>query len=995
MIKFFSILIICLLPVSGFAKNAKSKDVPIEEQLKFKEGDEKGNDLKALKTELLVESSEKRALSQLQKLLEKHRGRKLEPDILYRLGELYMRRGRTERFFEIHKNNKDIMNFLPTQVKDASEKTQIKKAVAIYEDLQARFPDYRNLDAIMFNEAYAEQQLADDKAAERIFKKLVSKYPDSPLLPDTFLSLGEIFYQRKQFDVALQNFKEVRKYSDSRVYPYSIYKGAWCYYNLQNAQSGLKELEAVVDYGAKVAELKLDAKLDLRKEALSDMTLFYSDVGSSDKAVDYFLTQARELDAAPMLIRLSDLYDRSAKYTDIEVLLTKFIQKLSSNELVATAREHLIWNYEHLKLRKKVVEQMTALNSLCQDRLKAQTKVAGQAPKERSDCQEKITEASKKLAQRWHALWKKKAKEEDLLASSETAYQIYLQNYDPKDSEQNQLRLSYGELLFQEEKYREASIQYSTIDAFKPEAKLGHDAAYAAIVSLEKATNDKWNDADEKKFIDLAAIYLTKYPKSEFALDIEFKKYFIAYEKKRYDEAAVGFKKIGWTDKDKKLSPDKILKAQDLYLDILNIKKDYKNLKEAASILLKTSGDRTRVVIVEKIYREAYFSEIQGFEESGDTKRAIDSYKKFAMEQKKSELAPKAWWNASQLEFKTGDVLAGASTCSEMSTLFHDSPQVKDCLMKAAATFESLARLDLAAKVLIELATLDTPSENKWRELAADFLILSGAREKGLAIYAKLSETRKDQREKIALIEKQIEVQKMQMNSRAVAELTKQILATGQEPESSRFVVEQAEQKFSEADFTAAFNLSKKIIGRESLPKNLLARARFIQAQVLDDEFKRQSVKSRIEKVATVLAIKTEKLEKAQKAYQSAIQYGDPEISVKAIHKLASCYLNYSQALKTLQLTGEVSEVDKAAFQKEIENLVIPLEEKGIDSLNQALQAAKKFHLYDQSVAEIQQELNKLNLKTEVLPQGQVHSPPVYLPKRSLKFGGLAILGGN
>jgi tetratricopeptide (TPR) repeat protein len=993
--KLISCLLILFTPLSGFAKKDKPVEAPIEEQLKFKEGDEKGNDLKALKTELLVENSEKRALLQLQKLLEKHRGRKLEPDILYRLGELYMRRGRTERFFEIHKNNKDIMNFLPTQVKDASEKTQIRKAIVIYEDLQARFPEYRNLDAIMFNEAYAEQQLADDKAAEKIFKKLISKYPDSPLLPDAFLSLGEIFYQRKQFDVALQNFKEVRKYSESRVYPYSIYKGAWCYYNVQNAQAGLKELEAVVDYGAKVVELKLDAKLDLRKEALSDMTLFYSDVGSSQNAVEYFLKQARELDPAPMLIRLSDLYDRSAKYSDIELLLTQFIQKLPDNELVANAREHLIWNNEHLKLRKKAVEQMSALNKLCQERTLAQEKLTKVKVTERTDCQEKVTEASKKLAQRWHAIWKKKVQEPDLLASAEVAYQIYLQNFDAKDTEQHQLRLSYGELLFQEEKFREASAQYASVNQFKPDAKIGHDASYAAIVSLEKATQNKWSDPDEKRFTELAGVYLTKYPKSEFALDIEFKKYFIAYEKKRYDEAAVGFKKIGWTDKDKKLSPEKVLKAQDLYLDILNIKKDYKNLKEAANILLKDSTDSARVVIVEKIYREAYFSEIQGFEESGDTQKAIESYKKFAMEQKKSELAPKAWWNASQLEFKTGDVLAGANTCTEMSTLFRDSPQVKDCVMKAAATFESLARLDLAAKALIELAQLDPKAENRWRELAADFLVLSGAREKGLAIYAKLAETRKEAKEKTALIEKQIDIQKLQNNSKAVLELTKQMTSTGQEPESSRFLVEQAEEKFEQGDFTTAFNLSKKIIGRESLPKNLLARARFVQAEVLDDEFKHQSVKSRIEKVATVLALKTEKLEKAQKAYQSAIQYNDPDISVKAIHKLASCYLNYSQALRTIQLTGEVSDVDKAAFQKEIDNLVVPLEEKGIDNLNQALQAAKKFHSFDQSVVEIQKELNKLNLKTELLPTGPIQNPPVYLPKRSMKFGGLAILGGN
>ncbi len=974
----------------------KVKEPSVEDQLKFKDGDEKGNDIKALKTELLVENSEKRALVLLQKLLEKHRGRKLEPDILYRLGELYMRRARSERFFEIHKNDKDIMNFLPTVVKEGAEKAQIKKAIAIYDDIQARFQSYRNLDMIVFNEGYALEQLGDDKAAEKTFGKLIANYPDSPLLPDSFMSVGELNYKNKKFDIALQNFKQVRKFTESRVYPYSIYKGAWCYYNLQNAKDGLKELEAVVEYGAKVVDLHMDAKLDLRKEALSDMTLFYSDVGSSASAVSYFVTEARELDPAPMIIRLSDLYDRSAKYADIDMLLTKFIDKMGSNDLVAGARERLIWNNEHLKLRKKVVEQMTALDQLCKDRSAATAKAIGIVKVERSDCQEKITDASKKLAQRWHALWKKRSKEEDLLSSAEVAYKIYLRNLDPKDEEQNQLRMSFGELLFQEEKFREASVQYATIDSYHPDPKLGVDAAYAAILSLEKATVDKWSDSDERTFGVLADIYLNKYPHAEFVLDIEFKKYFIAYEKGRYDEAAVGFKKIGWGDIDKKkLGQDKILKAQDLYLDILNIKKDYKTLKEAANILLNKITDTSRTVVVEKIYREAYFAEIQGFEESGENLKAIEAYKKFALEQKKSDLGPKAWWNASQLEFKSGDLLGGANTCYEMSKVFRDSPQVKDCLTKAAGAYESLARLDLAAKVLVDLCEFDKANENKWRELAADFLALSRNRQAAIVIYAKLAEVRKDPREKLALVEKELELAKIDASNKQVIELKKQIASFGIEPEASQAVVEQAEEKFTEGDFTTAFNVSKKIIGSEGLPKNLMARARFIQAQVLDDEFKKQSVKARIEKVATVLAIKTEKLEKAQKAYQAVIEYGDPEYSVKAIQQLSSCYIHYAHSLKTVQLSGEVSAADKAAFQKEIENLVIPMEEKGIDSLNQALQASKKFHFFNQTVVEIQRDLDKLNMKTEPLPLGQVQTPPMYLPRRNLKFGGLAVMGAE
>ena len=43
------------------------------------------------------------------------------------------------------------------------------------------------------------------------------------------------------------------------------------------------------------------------------------------------------------------------------------------------------------------------------------------------------------------------------------------------------------------------------------------------------------------------------------------------------------------------------------------------------------------------------------------------------------------------------------------------------------------------------------------------------------------------------------------------------------------------------------------------------SQARYIQAQILENEFDRQSVKSQVERFTTVFAIKTEKLEKSTK----------------------------------------------------------------------------------------------------------------------------------
>ncbi len=968
-------------------------DDGVEKALRFRPGDETGNELKALKTELLVIRSEKRALAQLLKLHKKYKGTRMEPEILFRLAEIYMRRARSERFFEVHRNSEQILTFAPQHVQEASEAAEIRKAIEYYRQIQEKFPRYHAMDIVIFNNAYAHQQLNENREAEALFTKLIQKYPYSSLIPDAYLAIGEINFAARNFKVALENFKAIRKYPKARVYPYGLYKAAWSYYNLHDTEAGIRELEDVVLFGRQVAANGWDSKLDLRKEALGDLALFFSDVRKSHEAVDYFIKQAQELDPAPYIMRLVEIYKRHSRYNDIETVLKDVLAKLPKSEAVATVHEELIWNYERTKRQPEAVAQLEALDAHC-DRTGPQVesekskKNAAVAP---SSCRMKVAETSKKLATKWHAVWKKfgeaKGGGNEIASSAEKAYRIFLKN-PAGDKDTALVRYAFAELQFARKQYREASDLYAAVEHDRKagatlDAKVAHDAAYAAVVSLERAVGDKWSDADEKRFIELSDSYIRQYPQGQYVTDLQFKRAFIAYEKERYDEAAPQFKRIGWAAYAKDLQPnEKVIRAQDLYLDILNIKKDYKGIKEASKELLRRGGEANRVAQIEKIYREAYFAEIQMQEEKGDLAGAVEAYKKFALENKDSPLAPKAWWNASQLQFRMGDATGGASTCYEMHKLFPNSSNGKDCLTQAANTFEAMGRLDLAARVLLNLAEVEVDKQLQWRELAADFFALSGSKERAIVMYIKLAEGLKDsERAHItSLLEKAALLARDTNDTGSLRKIEGIFTVKGIEPQASRMVVEEAERLFEKGDHTKAFNLAKKIIANSNLPKELLARARFVQARVLEDEYRKQSVKARLERIGLVLAIKTEKLEKAQKAYQSTIRYGDPSVSVKALRRLADCYLDYAKTVRGMKLPDSVAAADQEAFRAEIEQITIPMEEKGIETMQQALEMAKKAQLRGGEIAELQNEVNRLNMKPVDAPVITVSVPKVYLP---------------
>jgi len=965
------------------AKKQQPGDSGVERELRLKSGDENGNEVKALKTELLVMKSERKALEQLLRLQKKYTGTRMEAEILFRLAEIYMRRARTERFFEVHRSSEQVMTFAPKLVQEASESAEIKKAILYYDRIQERFPRFHSMDIVIFNDAYANLQVGQDKRAAELLEMMIQKHGSSPLVPDAYLAIGEIRFKSRDFQAALDSFKAIRRFPRARVYPYGIYKAAWSYYNMQDALSGLKELEDVIKFGREVASRGWDSKLDLRKEALGDIAIFFSDVRPSAEAVDYFRAQAADLDASLYIMRLVELYKRHSRHNDVELVLQDMLKKLPKGEATASAHEELVWNYERTKRQPKAIEQLAAFDAYC-----------GELEKGRQgECQKKIAETSKKLATKWHGTWKKayglstSNGGADLAAAAEKAYRLYLKATTANDPDLPTVDYTFAELLYARGQYRDASQHYAALDGYqkkgvKLDPKISHDAAYGAVVSLEKAVKDeKWSDEDEKRFVELAEVYVARHPSGQYVLDLRFKRAFIAYEKERYDDAAPQFKKIGWASEYLAVGaniPEKVTKAQDLYLDILNHKKDFRGIKEAAQLLMKAAGGG-RGQQVEKIYREAYFAEIQQKEEQGDLAGAIDAYKKFALENTTSELAPKAWWNASQLQFRMGDATGGANTCYQMHKLFPASSNGRECLSKAARTFEAMGRLDNAARVLLNLAEVETEKQDQWRELAADFFALSGGKDRAIAMYQKLAESRKPEAQ-LPLLEKAAALAREIKDAKTLAAIEAHYAAKGIEPQASRLVVEQAEELFKKGEMTKSFNLAKRVIGRDGLPKELSARARFVQAQVLEDEYRKQSVKARVERIGVVLAIKTEKLEKAQKAFQSVIHYGEATVSVKAMVRLGDCYLDYAKAVRGMALPAGMAQADQDAFKNEIEQLAVPMEEKGIESINQALETAKKAQLRDGQIAELQAQVNRLNMKPATIAL-MVVAPQTYLPE--------------
>ena len=153
-----------------------------------------------------------------------------------------------------------------------------------------------------------------------------------------------------------------------------------------------------------------------------------------------------------------------------------------------------------------------------------------------------------------------------------------------------------------------------------------------------------------------------------------------------------------------------------------------------------------------------------------------------------------------------------------------------------------------------------------------------------------------------------------------------------------------------------------------------------IQALILEDEFVKQSVKARPERLAMVLGMKTEKLSKAEQALQSVIKFGEPRSALASLEQLRHCFDHYVSSLKSIGAPEGMTPQETQAFKKELQNLIIPLEEKGVETLAQAVNFAKMNQMYDGTVDLLEDELAAVNHLSQLVRHVALTEPTMVVP---------------
>lgn len=921
--KYFLMIFLVLTGVS-YSSFAQQKKAPtgVLPELQINSTNEDENQKKALKSEVLISKAENQAINSLIGAIKKSKGKPNEVDLWFRLGELYMRRAKSGRFFDLYRDGDDAIRFAPPEVREESAVGSLKRAIQVYTKIEREFPKFREMDSVLFNNAFASQQIGLNKNAEALYLKVVEKYSKSPLVPDAHLSLGEIKYGQQRFEGALEHFKAIERYPLSRVYSYGLYKSAWTLYNLQRNEEAIDKLVQVAKFHDPRNDSTKRINHNLRSEALRDLTIFYGEKHTAEEAYAFFAKLCTPEELGDQMITMAKLYLSHSRQKEMNVFLTEFIKKNPMAKARVKAHLLMVEASESGRDRGNVLSQLKAARAVCEPDSKW---VLENPQSSEESCQFDLPKATVEIAKKWWDLWQKNKNNTELAELTEQVFQLHLTK-EITEKPDTKSRYAYAELLYQQGKLREASKEYEFVSLNSVDTTIKHDASYSAVVSLQQASEKKKENEDLAHLARLSIAYLSKYPQGEHSESLRFKLGFIAYEQENFMEAEKLFREFAPSAKNAELKKQ----AEDLILDILNARKDYAGLKTYSQELLAKTSDGSRQAKMRKISQESDYAEIQVLAIDGKSRDAAQRLVQFAEGNPQSPLAKDSMWQALSLFYSSGFPLDGADLALKYQSTYPEDSKNLKALMDAAKSYSDAGLLLLAAQTMEKIASLSEANRLQYIEAAAELYLLEGRIKEAQSAYKKLLNGKNENDGKV--YSKILQTLEGKESSTEFLELEEKIANLGVQPFASEVRIRKVQALLDQKKWTDAFNAAKAFVARESgVADDIRARARLIQAKVLEKEFMETRTKTTVERLSTVLGIKTERLDKAQTAYLTASQIANnPNVRLESLMGLRRIYENYVDTVGSPILKDEASltEEDKTALKTELAKLVAPIAEK-------------------------------------------------------------------
>jgi len=696
--------------------------------------------------EQLVEEKQAEQEQDLRKLLALGGSEAEQAEVTARLASALRARGLT---LAIRSQAEQDRGEVPLAEKDRALSARSRtEAIARYRELLKKYPKAEKQDEALFFLADTLQDSSKDDEAVESARDLVRRFPNSQWAPSSHVFIGEHLFEEAKLAEALTEYRAAIAVPSDEIYPYALYKAAWCRFNQSGFADAMNLLHQVVavslggDATRPISGQAQDNKVQLAREARRDYVLVYSRVGKPEAARGEFLQKFGPESGRKMLELYGKLLFDTGRDQEAQLIHRQLLELHGDEPAAALDQTRLLVISARGGKRRELLHEAQILVETFR---RVQDKPMGK-PEEKEALEEARRlgeETLRTLAVQTHNE-ARKTELDDTWAAAKALYADYLILF-PDAPEAYELRFFDGELLYGRGERDAAAELYEAVvkqdlAAQRSKQKEGRwlsKAAWSAVLSRDEAThpsaaaaraNAKSGKAEKPTILSSAqrpltgkekllgracALYLEALPGGQHAVEVAFKLGRLDYLANDLDAAE---QQLAWVAQ---VHPENELAeyAANLVLDISNLRHDWAKVHAWALKFLadkKLLAHGTLSADLKRIEEESAYALADNLTPDAQKARGLLD---FAEAHPRGELVDKAIFGAAAALSRAGRIDDALTARARLWTEQPGSLLVPRALLASAADHGALGDFGDAALLLEKYAGGFRRQEEtrKWR----------------------------------------------------------------------------------------------------------------------------------------------------------------------------------------------------------------------------------------------------------------------------------------
>lgn len=669
-----------------------------------------------LKRQAEAEKLRIQTVESIKKILKSRPPKDQRLNLLLRLAELQVERHSYLLELEIQTFNRGHDEWIKTRKGPEPEfntdqsRAQLLAGISALRTASKEFPAHQRTPEILFNLGFLLNQLESD-SARLYFEQLVKKFPNSEFVPDAYLSLGEFFFQKNQFNEALKMYQAVLKHKGTDAYNYAVYKLGWTYFNLPGKNQGEHEQNLKKSLAAFQLVVKLSDAPDasvilkgLRKEALKDMILVFVDLKDIAAAQRFYASLGEQELYFTFLERLAWQTTEAGEFDAAIGIYRKLIQEAPTHKRLPVLLSKVAEIHDK---RNDPASVLSTLRFMSKSLAKDSPWMAAHED-DKAILQERNETLSKTLrywSKHLHAQ-AQKTKRPEYYQHALAAYQIHIENFDDTP-EVYDSSFYAGEIFVFQKKYEKAAGMYARAvqvdEKFKLNNPLTRDAVLNAIASLDLAIDQKPapklpEPGKAKSKLPLPALhgklvwsldaFERNFPEDPETTKLTHRAARILYAFGDYASSLERWKTLT------KRAPRSSEAAEGIRMSLrvaIN-REDWEQAREIGGHFLKMKDVEESYVArdIVSVMKVALFQLALQREREKNTVEAEKLFVSYQKQYPEDADAPKALYNAANNAFKNGRMDPAITHLKTLLSMYQKSPLIPDSLYLIATSFDGL-----------------------------------------------------------------------------------------------------------------------------------------------------------------------------------------------------------------------------------------------------------------------------------------------------------------